>query len=167
MTNEILKNNDEVSISKIITLTLDIFKNEKSLKRYWAIESLKFATESKDLKIILRSYQIFRSINPILSNKHIFKLLENIKENMTVKYQQSTDNNFIIMIEILKTLKLLIKNVDQRRIILFPQLFWITYSFLYSDFIEIFHFGIEIFLILIDIIDFNHKTVENVLLSTK
>lgn len=68
--------------------------------------------------------------------------------------------------EILMTLQVMVENMEPEKVILYPQLFWGCVAMLHTDFVHVYQQVLDLFVRVIDRLQFRDRTTELVLLSS-
>jgi hypothetical protein len=166
-------------LSQLVLQVEDVFRNEEKIRERWAHEALRWATRSSSLHNVVRSYQIFRALRPELRQKDFISILHDISkyfeemldENVSEEDPNSSTNHeqikTAVTIEIIDTLTTIVRHMDDQRLILFPQIFWLCAALLNSDIIYIYVHSLQLLEEVLKHLDLTNDCVLSVLLTSK
>ncbi|KAL9643542.1 hypothetical protein ABK040_010155 [Willaertia magna] len=176
-------NNSTVSINvkqmtSLVKRVVNIFKNEENIKEMWGYEALLWATKSYSIHNVVRSYQIYRTLRPELRQSDLISILQDftkylddllISDSLATKSSPSTDKTtkIAVVVEIIDTIRVVVKHMDKQRLTMFPQLFWLATSILHTDVIHIYVHGLRLLITLLKRLDIGDETVRNILIASR
>lgn len=129
-------NSSVQKLSSVIERLLAVMSGEEEIRERWASEALLWATKRRSVHTVLRSYQIYRTLKPVLKRKDISDIIENIRKYLLEMSEM--DTKVVVIIEIITTLRVITHTINMQKLILYPQLFWLCVALLNSDIIHIY-----------------------------
>ncbi|KAL1921668.1 uncharacterized protein VTP21DRAFT_10310 [Calcarisporiella thermophila] len=120
------------SITEMQTLVKQVaavfMSSDNDLRQKWAETSLKWATVCPFRHIACRSFQVFRSLMPVLNQRMVADMLARLAS--TIAHPSDDVQGFAL--EILITLRAVVESLDRTTITQYPQLFWAVVACLHS-----------------------------------
>eukprot|EP01132_Coremiostelium_polycephalum_P000661 gene661-818_t len=149
-----------VMLSKRVANVLS--NGSHDLKEHWGVAALNWATNSPNQRLAMRSYQILRGLEPTTT----IDALTDVMQSLGKYIHNITPENAILISEIQETLQVMVRCIHPSKLILFPQIFWGTMAILHTDFENHYIGAIKLLSILLDIINFSDRAVQNVFLAS-
>lgn len=151
-------------LEDIVSKTLDIFKKDNpDFLQAWGEVSVRWATTCPVRHIACRSLQVYRTLNPVFTQRLLADLLARMSN--TISDIQVDVQGFSI--EILVSLKSSIKTLNGKKLIFYPQLFWATVAALQTTIENEYQAALEIMHIFIKNVDLNDPSVLNVFMANQ
>ncbi|KAM9965189.1 hypothetical protein ACTFIW_004996 [Dictyostelium discoideum] len=141
---------------------VSVLSNGSDLNEQWGVAALNWATNSPNQRLAMRSFQILRGLEPTTT----IDSLTEVMQTMGKYIQNNSIENSLFISEIQETLQVMIKCIHPSKLILFPQIFWGTVAMLHTDFENHFIGAIKLLSMLLDIINFSDRAVQNVFLAS-
>ncbi|EFC46366.1 predicted protein [Naegleria gruberi] len=175
-------------LTSLVERVVFILKNEHEIKSDWGYQSLVWATRSSSIHNVVRSYQIYRTLRPELRTNDFVNIIQDLKKyleelhsgdsfdmrNLTVELakvatQQSSveTTKIAIVVEIIETLRVIVKNMDRNRLVLFPQIFWLSTALLHSDVTHIYVYALRLFTEVLRRVDISNDAIRNVIIASR
>ncbi|XP_078160934.1 ARM repeat superfamily protein isoform X3 [Carex rostrata] len=132
------------------------------LRETWGAEALKWAMECTSMHLACRSHQIYRSLRPTVKSDNCVLLLRCLYRCLVNPVPPVLG----FAMEILMTLQVMVDNMEPEKVILYPQLFWGCVAMLHTDFVHVYQQVLDLFVRVIDRLQFRDRTTELVLLSS-
>lgn len=153
-----------VAMEELIQAVIDVFSmHNMDCRQMWGEVSLTWATSCSVRHIACRSFQIFRTLMPQLSQRMLADMLARLSNTVA----DSSDDIQGFALEILSTLKVIGENIDPYELETFPQLFWVTMASLQTiheqEYIEV----LQMLQYLLPKLDLDDEENKDILLSSK
>ncbi|KYQ91563.1 hypothetical protein DLAC_07330 [Tieghemostelium lacteum] len=149
-----------VTLSKRVVFVLS--DGSPELKEHWGSTALYYAINSPNQRLAMRSYQIIRGLEPTSTIDSLTEVMQSLGKYL----QNLSPENAILVSEILETLQVMVKCIHPSKLILFPQIFWGTMAILHTEFEQHFIGAIKLLSLLLDIVNFSDRAVQNVFLAS-
>ncbi|GAM26500.1 hypothetical protein SAMD00019534_096750 [Acytostelium subglobosum LB1] len=151
-----------VMLSRRVVQVLSNGRADCELKEHWGANALNWATSSQNIRLAMRSYQIIRGLEPTTTVDALTEVIQCLGKKMA---DISVDNIGLIN-EILETLHVMIGRIHPSKLILFPQLMWGVLALMHTDFDAHYISAAKTLALLLDLINFNDRAVQNVFLAS-
>ncbi|EFA85709.1 hypothetical protein PPL_00939 [Heterostelium album PN500] len=148
-----------VMLTKRVVTVLSSGSND--LKELWGAHALNWATNSQNIRLALRSYQILRGLEPTTTIDSLTDVMQSLGKNLA----NITNDNVVLISEIQETLLIMVRCIHPSKLILFPQLFWGTLALLHTDFELHFNNAIKMLSVLLETVNFQDRAVQNTYLK--
>src|SRR5271169_3049250 len=98
---------------------------ESDLRQLWGKSAMQWATSCPVRHLACRSFQVFRCLTPMMDQEMLASMLIRLSNTIS---DNSEDREVIqgFSLEVLSTLNSIIRQMDEARLLTFPQLFWVT-----------------------------------------
>lgn len=137
------------------------FPFDSGLRERWSTEALKWACCSSTRHAASRSHQVFCALSPSLTSQASTSLLFCLEKCLRV----ATTDGLDTAIEILCTLRVLLSNTSQQKLVLYPHLFAACIALLNSSVVRVGELAIAMLVQLLDSLDFSDPVIQQTLLS--
>ncbi|KAN0025837.1 hypothetical protein ACTFIU_008497 [Dictyostelium citrinum] len=161
-----LQSKKDISNPKYVVMlskrVVSVLSNGSDLNEQWGVAALNWATNSPNQRLAMRSFQILRGLEPTTT----IDSLTEVMQTMGKYIQNNSAENSLFISEIQETLQVMLKCIHPSKLILFPQIFWGTVAMLHTDFENHFIGAIKLLSMLLDIINFSDRAIQNVFLAS-
>jgi Cell morphogenesis C-terminal/Cell morphogenesis central region len=98
---------------------------DQDLRQLWGKVAMLWATSCPVRHLACRSFQVFRCLSPTMDQGMLASMLVRLSNTIS---DNSEDRDVIqgFSLEVLSTLNSIIRQMDEARLLAFPQLFWVT-----------------------------------------
>ena len=167
-------------LTSLVEKVVFILKNEPNINDEWGYQSLLWATRSSSIHNVVRSYQIYRTLRPELRKSDFVNILQDLKKYLEELY--ASDNIYVpnekpspagdttkiaIVVEIIETLRVIVKHMERTRLVLFPQIFWLSAALLNSDVTHIYVYALRLFTEVLRRVDISDDAIRNVIIASR
>lgn len=149
-------------VRSFVQTIAECFCYDADLKEKWAAEALKWSCSANSRHLASRSHQAFCALRPALNSTSCTAMLAALHKCLHSPNAESLDT----AVEILVTLKTLLRNLTSSKLVLYPQLFLACLSLFNSSVVRIGELAMEIMLRLLYDLDLNDVITQQMLLST-
>lgn len=157
-------------MASLVNRIVSVLRKEVDLVDRWGMEALQWATKSLSIHNVVRSYQIYCTLSPMFRASEIISIMYDIRHYMEDIVEHDEKNERVklrVLLEMIDTLRDLVKNMDANRFILFPQLFWLSVALLRSNVVYIYIHALALLSAVIDQLDINNELVQNVIIASE
>lgn len=137
------------------------FPFDSALEERWASEALKWACCSSARHESSRSHQVFCSLGPELTSTACTALLHCLEKCL----RRATSEGLDTAIEILCTLRVLLSNTRDEKLLLYPHLFAACVALLNSSVVRVGELAIAMLIHLLETLDFANIATQQTLIS--
>jgi hypothetical protein len=101
------------------------FSPNSDLRQLWGKAAMQWATSCPVRHLACRSFQVFRCLTPTMDQEMLSSMLIRLSNTIS---DNSEDREVIqgFSLEVLSTLNSIIRQMDEARLLMYPQLFWVT-----------------------------------------
>jgi len=149
-------------VRSFVQTIAECFCYDADLKEKWAAEALKWSCSANSRHLASRSHQAFCALRPALNSTSCTAMLAALHKCLRSPNAESLDT----AVEILVTLKTLLRNLTSSKLVLYPQLFLACLSLFNSSVVRIGELAMEIMLRLLYDLDLNDVITQQMILST-
>ncbi|XP_076893206.1 uncharacterized protein LOC143545157 [Bidens hawaiensis] len=149
-------------LSALVQSMVDAILFQGDLRETWGAMALTWAMECTSRHLSCRSHQIYRALRPRVNHDGCISLLRCLHRCLA----NPVPGVLGFIMEILKTLQVMVESVEPEKVILYPHLFWGCVAMMHTDFVHVYCQVLELFARVIDLLTFSDQTTENVLLSS-
>ena len=98
---------------------------DSDLRQLWGKSAMQWATSCPVRHLACRSFQVFRCLTPMMDQEMLASMLVRLSNTIS---DNSEDREVIqgFSLEVLSTLNSIIGQMDEARLLMYPQLFWVT-----------------------------------------
>jgi hypothetical protein len=177
-------------LTSLVEHVVTVFRDENNVNERWGYEALRWAVRSSSLHNVVRSYQIYRTLRPTLTQRDLIDVVrdlyqyldemigtrvgelerEDVDEEQEEEEEEDTRDVSVkaaVVIEIVDTLRVLTENMGKSRPILFTPLFWLCVALLHTDHVHMYVHALQLLRAVIDRMDMDNDAVQNVIWATK
>lgn len=99
--------------------------SDTDLRQLWGKTAMQWATSCPVRHLACRSFQVFRCLTPTMDQEMLASMLVRLSNTIS---DNSEDREVIqgFSLEVLSTLNSIIQQMDEARLLMYPQLFWVT-----------------------------------------
>lgn len=164
-------------LTSLVERVVFILKNEPNIKSEWGYQSLIWATRSSSIHNVVRSYQIYRTLRPELRKSDFVIILQDLKKYLEELYSGDSlqvdksvpidTTKIAIVVEIIETIRVVVKHMERTRLVLFPQIFWLSTALLYSDVTHIYVYALRLLTQVLKRLDISDDAIRNVIIASR
>ena len=156
-------NSSNVKLDDFVSQITDLFSLvDTNFPQTWGHKALYWSINCSIRNISSRSLQILRSIVPVFTRQMVDDLLLRLADILANK--SLVEQRFSL--EILTTLDVMFDSLEQHRVILFPQFFWVGIACLYSQHECEYVYGVKILRKFLDVVDLSDLSTRRMIQNT-
>lgn len=148
-------------VAAFVQIVAECFYFDSSLRERWSAEALKWACCAASRHAASRSHQVFCALAPQLSSAACTALLAALQKCLQSASAQGLDT----AVEILCTLRVLLANTPQQKLVIYPHLLAACVALLCSSVVRIGELAAALLIQLLDALDLSSASVQTALIS--